>query len=796
MLKKIITKNVGVLRAFDTPGSPQLAKLTTFYARNGRGKTTLSSVLRSAGTGDNSIVIGRRTLGNGGAAPEVTLIFDKGTTPVRFTAGRWSSKHAPIEVFDAAFIADNLFAGEKINLDHDRKLFTVILGREGVKLARQQEVFNAAAKAAAAKLKAAEAALVQDVPADMTREEFLGHVPSPAIDDHIEQARKELKSVQQAGRVANLKLLNTVTVPALSIDVRSVLAGTVADIQMTARDQLAAHFKKHKLGREGEAWARFGLDHIVDDDCPFCGREGVDELGLVTLYDQIFGESYQAHLAGVKKAAEAVEAALGSDARERLARIVATNADAAKEWAEFCKLDGVAVPDTEAALTGLTSAHDRLKPLFENKRQTPLAVIADEESIQAAEAELVAATATIQAYNDAIEAINTIAKARRSGPQPSEVQAKTRVDNLAKRKRRVDAGVQARIDAMLAAKRRDARARKVRTIVQDRLKKANETAAAHYHQRVNHYLEKFGATFRISKISNSMTGNLGSVDYGLIVRGHPISRGRKGATDAEPTFKNTLSSGDKTTLAFAFFLAGLDRDTGLADKIVIFDDPLSSHDTHRQGRTVELLNHLCGRCEQVIVMSHDAHFLRRVSNRCPTIEQASYEIIFEGPEQWSKARIAILDDLCRSDNALLIDQLQAYHDSKLGDPTQIAPAVRKVLETHYRRTYSAYFDRKDYLGTIISKIRDGGPTHPCYADLPDLESCNAATTDEHHGDDPEVAPPAPIDPHDLHLVVRDCLQLIGALRRPATAPTAPVAAGTPGATPTPGSATATPGGGA
>ena len=525
MLKKIITKNVGVLRAFDTPGSPQLAKLTTVYARNGRGKTTLSSVLRAAGSGDDSIVKGRRTLGNGGAAPEVTLIFDTGSN-VRFSAGTWSSKEAPIEVFDAAFIAENLFAGEKIDLEHDRKLFTVILGREGVKLARQQEAFNAAAKATAVKLKVAEAALVEDVPADMTREEFLGHVPTAAIDDQLEQARKELKSVQQASRVANLKLLQSVTVPTLSIDVRSTLGRTVADIQVTARDQLAAHFKKHQLGRDGEAWVRFGREHIVDDDCPFCGREGVDELGLVTLYDQIFGANYQAHLAGVKAAAEAVESALSGDAREHLARTVSANADAAKEWAEFCKLDGVAVPDTEAALAALSSAHERLKPLFDNKRQTPLAVIADEEAVYAAETELAAAAATIQAYNVAIDAINGIATARRSGAQPSEAQAKARLENLAKRKRRGEAGVQTRINAMFSAKRRDARAKRVRSIVQDRLKRANEASAAHYHQRVNHYLEKFGATFRISEISNSMSGNLGSVDYGLIVRGHPISRGR------------------------------------------------------------------------------------------------------------------------------------------------------------------------------------------------------------------------------------------------------------------------------
>jgi hypothetical protein len=367
-----------------------------------------------------------------------------------------------------------------------------------------------------------------------------------------------------------------------------------------------------------------------------------------------------------------------------------------------------------------------------------------------------------------VEAINASASARQRGQPPSELQARTRVENLARRRRRHDPGVQTRIDAMLLARSRDTRARRIRTLVQDRLKKVNQAAAEHYHERVNHYLERFGATFRISKISNSMGGNLGSVDYGLIVRGHPVSRGRKGATDAEPTFKNTLSTGDKSTLGFAFFLAGLDRDAGLANKVIVFDDPLSSHDRHREARTIDFIYALCGKCEQLICMSHDAFFLRGVLDRCQAIDKVTYEIMFEGAEQWSEARTVNIDDLCRSSYNKAVDDLRAYHDHRAGDPGHIAPAVRRVLETYYRQTFPAYFDRSDWLGEIIKKIRGDGPAHPCFADLTDLESCNAATKTEHHGDDPEVAPARPIDPDGLAVVVRDCLQLTNVLKRPLT----------------------------
>lgn len=43
-----------------------------------------------------------------------------------------------------------------------------------------------------------------------------------------------------------------------------------------------------------------------------------------------------------------------------------------------------------------------------------------------------------------------------------------------------------------------------------------------------------------------------------------------------PSFKNTLSAGDRTSLALACFLADLERETAWAQKIVVFDDPCHS----------------------------------------------------------------------------------------------------------------------------------------------------------------------------------------------------------------------------
>jgi wobble nucleotide-excising tRNase len=765
-INKIVVRNVGVLKAFDTPNTPQLAKLTQFYARNGRGKTTLSSVLRAASMGRADVLHGRRTFGSDPTGVQATLVYSNGS--INFASGRWTPGPAAIEVFDAGFIAENLFAGESVGLDHDRKLFSVILGAAGVRLARQQEYFVAAAKIVTARLKQAEAALANDIPTDQGRDEFFASMPPANIDDQIAQAQKDLKAVQQADRLSKLKGLTTLAIPEITVDVEGTLERTLQSIEEASRARLAAHFKQFELGRQGEGWVKFGLEHIHNDTCPFCGKDNVDEKGLVTLYNQIFGETYKAHFDAIREASESIEAVIGAQPQWACTTTSATNAEALASWAEFISLDAASLPNIAPAIESLKAAHDLFMGLFDAKRETPLNAITRPDEIAQARAKLAEAVSAITAYNEAIDAAQTAITARLAQTSTPEAQSMLRVANLIKRKNRTDPGVQSRIDVFLRAKRQDERARRMRSTVQSRLKRANKEAADHYYTKVNEYLGKFDASFRISEFTNSMTGNAGSVDYGLIVRGHEVSRGRGEAAPEVPSFRNTLSTGDKTTLAFAFFLAGLDRLPDLANRVIVFDDPMSSHDTHRQAKTVELLKGVCGRSAQMIVLSHDEHFLRQLKRRCAGTPDVCYKIEGEGADNWSKAEIADLDQLCQSDHAKQLAKLHAFYNERIGDASDVSPAVRKVLETHFRGAYTAYFDPGDNLGPIIRKIRVHGCNHPCWDIVDVLDACNNATMNEHHGDDPSVVPTGPIDPDNLRSVVRDCLELINA-RRPQAA---------------------------
>ena len=75
----------------------------------------------------------------------------------------------------------------------------------------------------------------------------------------------------------------------------------------------------------------------------------------------------------------------------------------------------------------------------------------------------------------------------------------------------------------------------------------------------------------------------------------------------------TLSSaGDRNTLALAFFFACLERDPNQANRIVVFDDPVSSLDEHRCIATVQEARSLVARVAQVCVLSHSKAFLARI----------------------------------------------------------------------------------------------------------------------------------------------------------------------------------------
>ena len=86
------------------------------------------------------------------------------------------------------------------------------------------------------------------------------------------------------------------------------------------------------------------------------------------------------------------------------------------------------------------------------------------------------------------------------------------------------------------------------------------------------------------------------------------------AESTSPSFSTTLSPGDRRLLALAFFFSSLDGDPDLPGDTVVFDDPASGLDKRRKTSVVDAVMGFVGRA-QVIVLSHDAEFIRMLRDR-------------------------------------------------------------------------------------------------------------------------------------------------------------------------------------
>jgi wobble nucleotide-excising tRNase len=285
-----------------------------------------------------------------------------------------------------------------------------------------------------------------------------------------------------------------------------------------------------------------------------------------------------------------------------------------------------------------------------------------------------------------------------------------------------------------------------------------------YERRINALLDAFNAGFTITETKHSYPAGIASSNYQLVINNTAIDVGDGDTPSDTPSFKNTLSGGDRTTLALAFFLAHLERDKELARKIVVFDDPLNSQDAFRRRQTVHEIMKVAGQCAQVIVLSHDATFLKQVWDKAPAAERISLTIA-DHRAQGSKLMPIDLEKACQGRTATDIDDLQTYVTTGAGNLLDLIRKMRVVLETYCWTTYPTSFQAaQDWLGEIVRKTRESGSAHPIAALYDELDQINDYTSQYYHGEDVADATPDQIDPTELTGYVRRTLKIVNALQ--------------------------------
>jgi wobble nucleotide-excising tRNase len=213
MLEKIISiRNVSKFAEYQCQGDVELRRLDIIYADNGRGKTTLATILRSLKLGDSSLIEGRRTLGTSGE-PEVRLLFDG--SAVAFENGAWSTGIANLEVFDESFIAENVYSGNQVEHNHKRNLYGFVIGARGVELAQRVDRLDEENRAKADRLREKEIQLRSHILGSVEVTGFVELQPLP--EGAIAAKEKDIEALETAGEIAARNVLKRISLPAIPL---------------------------------------------------------------------------------------------------------------------------------------------------------------------------------------------------------------------------------------------------------------------------------------------------------------------------------------------------------------------------------------------------------------------------------------------------------------------------------------------------------------------------------------------------------------------------------------------------
>jgi wobble nucleotide-excising tRNase len=759
MLQKIVhIKSVGRFKHCLAAGDVTLRRFTLVFAENGRGKTTLCAILRSLLANAPAIVLGRKTLGHPDP-PDIHLMM--GGVGVLFRGGNWSTPFPDIAIFDATYVSENIFAGDIVDTEHRRNLYRVIVGSQGVTLAARVNDLDNEIRNKNTEIREPRNGLQQHIPPGMTVEAFVALAEDVAIDAKIATKEQELQAVQGASQLRQRAILSPIAVPAFPPSFAQVLAKTFGNVSRDAATRVAEHVAQHRMEGRGEAWLTQGLSFITDDTCPFCTQD-LRPNKIVPVYAELFGPEYRALRDQVAALSRQIESGISDRASASVTLTLLQNVNNAEFWIQYCNFTAPLLKGAETVAEVVRALREAAKALLDLKEATPLAPVPPDERYTRALAGFEALRSAIGEYNSAVAAANAIIEARKRQAEAANLhEVESELARLKAFRARHTEDVKVLCDA-------DTRLQIEKIALEIAKSEAREQLDAHtsqvitaYGQRINHYLERVNAGFRITQPTHNYRGGTPNTSYQIVINQQPVDLGDAGTPHDQPSFRNTLSAGDKSTLALAFFLAQLEQDPNRGRKVVVFDDPFSSQDGFRRNHTVHQIYKCGATCAQVIVFSHEPGFLKLLWDRLPPADRKTLQLIRVGEDNTTIAEWDIeraLQARYRAD----IDVLQRYFSDREGEPRDVIQKIRPVLEGYCRNFSPTQFLDGDMMGVIIGKIRAAGPAHQLYPLADDLDEINIYCRPYYHAENPNAANEV-IDETELQGYVKCTLLLTGSL---------------------------------
>ena len=693
-----LLRNVGQFDNVSAGAQLALARLALIYGENGRGKTTLATVLRSLGTGEAALIDERQRLG---AAHKPHVIIAGNGTSYLFQNSAWSATLPEITVFDDAFVAANVCSGIEIEASHRQNLHELILGAQGVSLNAALVGHVAKVEVHNKSLRAKGEAIPAAVRGSLSVDEFCALAPNPDIKTAIQEAERQLAAAKAASAVKEQPEFRPLSLPPFdAVAINAVLQRDLPGLQKEAAAHVQAHLAR--LGKDGATWAAEGMTKIESasesqphEVCPFCAQD-LSTSPLIGHYEAYFSQAYADLRKAITDEGKEVASTHGGDVPAAFERAVRVAVQTQEFWGRFITASPLEL-DTALIARAWKAAREAALQALRDKLAAPLDPIRlPEEAFnaiaqyEARRQEVAALSAQLQAHNEQIALVKEQAAS-------ADVAALTRdLTRLKAVNARHTEPTASLCQAYLNERAGKAATEGLRDQARVALDQYRQTIFPAYEASINNYLGKFNAGFRLASVAPSNTRAGSACEYTVLINNVAVSPTAK----AGPSFRNTLSAGDRNTLALAFFFASLDQDPTLAQKIVVIDDPMTSLDEHRSLTTVQEMRRLMQRVRQVIVFSHSKPFLCALWQGTDQTLRSSAMVARDGSGStlapWDVNRDCVTEHDRR--HALVSAYLAT---GSAPEPRAVAVALRPMLEAFVRVAYPAAFPPGSLLGPFI-----------------------------------------------------------------------------------------------
>jgi wobble nucleotide-excising tRNase len=699
-----LLRNVGQFESVSSAANIPLTRLTLVYSENGRGKTTIAAVLRSLATGDAMPIAERRRLG-AQHPPQVILDCRGGPPPAIFENNAWNRTLADLVVFDDVFIDQNVHSGLAVQARHRQNLHELILGAQAVALSTRVQQLVEKIEEHNRELRTKESAIPVADRGPFSLDAFCALPARADVEQAIEEAARALAAARDQDAIRTTQSFDLLNLPAFDLaatgqvlrqDLPAVDAATVARVQ----EHLAG------LGQGGEAWVADGIRRMPQEQgstasgtCPFCAQD-LRPSPMLQHYRAYFSEAYASLKRAVADTIRAVDQGHGGDVPAGLERAVRVAIERRQFWSRFCEVAEVTI-DTATIVQDWRAAREAVVAQLAAKQAAPLERMEVSEQTRALVAAYEAHRSTIATINQRLHGANqAIGVARERAATANSTLLADDLARLKATKARHEPETAARCDEYLQERTAKEATEQQREQAKAALEQHRAQVFPGYETAINLYLARFNAGFRLDSVTYANTRGGPTCTYNVLINSTPVPVGGAEPAPGAPSFRNTLSAGDRNTLALAFFFASLDQDTHLTNRVVVIDDPISSLDEHRALTTVQEIRRLAERTAQVIVLSHNKPFLCRLWEGADSAGRSALEVVRDGTGSTLRAWDVAEDSVTEHDRRHA--KLRGFLDTGAGDLREVARSIRPHLEAFLRVACPEHFEPGTMLGPFIN----------------------------------------------------------------------------------------------